>query len=149
MLSAVFATSADDDLVRALARSDAVASLLGEDDGKNLLSAYKRASNILRIEEKRDGPHDGDVQVALLHEPEERELQSALLRTDSSDKDLAAEEFYQAMTLLSQLRPPLDAFFEKVTVNAEQEDLRKNRLRLLSSTRAALNRVADFSAIEA
>jgi glycyl-tRNA synthetase beta chain len=148
VLAAVFAAGADDDLTRALARTDAIAALLRTEDGVNLLAAYKRAANILRIEEKRDGPHAGEVDTALLAESAEHALDSALRHAASARELLAQERFSDAMQLLAELRAPLDAFFETVTVNAENPALRVNRLRLLSSLRASLNAVADFSAID-
>ncbi len=148
VLAAVFSAGADDDLVRLLARSQAVAELLGSDEGANLLAGYKRAANILRIEEKKDGPHDGVVDAALLQQDEERALHDALARTAAADTLIADEQFGAAMALLAGLRAPLDAFFEKVTVNAGERELRHNRLRLLAAARRAMNRAADFSAIE-
>ncbi len=148
VLSAVFATSADGDLTRALARTDALAALLGTEDGANLLAAYKRAANILRIEEKRDGPHDGAVDAALLEAPEEQALHAALVRAGESASLVQQERYGDAMTVLAQLRAPLDAFFDRVTVNAEDAALRSNRLRLLNEYRVALARVADFSKVE-
>ncbi len=148
VLSAVFATSADGDLTRALTRTDALAALLGTEDGANLLAAYKRAANILRIEEKRDGPHDGAVDATLLDAPEEQTLHTALIRAGQSAELVRQERYGEAMTALAQLRAPLDAFFDKVTVNAEDAALRRNRLRLLNGYRVALARVADFSKVE-
>jgi glycyl-tRNA synthetase beta chain len=149
VLAAVLGTGLDDDLIRLLARTDAVADLLGTDDGKNLLAGYKRAANILRIEEKKDGPHGGAVDVNALERSEEVALAAAL---DAVGADLepliAAEDFSGAMSALATLRPPLDAFFENVTVNDPRPDLRRNRLRLLSRVRAAMHLAADFSKIE-
>ena len=148
VLAAVFARAADDDLVRVLARSEALAALLGTEDGLNLLAATKRAANILRIEEKRDGPHEGEVDAGSLIVAEEQALFAALQSGPKAIALLAAEQFAAATAILAQLRAPLDAFFEKVTVNAEDPQLRLNRLRLLSSLRALLYQVADFSQIE-
>jgi glycyl-tRNA synthetase beta chain len=148
VLAAVFAAGADDDLVRLLARSGAVAALLGTEDGVNLLTAYKRAANILRIEERKDGPHDGPVDAALLVQAPEVELHHALARAGAADRFLADERFADAMAVLAGLRGPLDAFFDQVTVNAAELLVRVNRLRLLAAVRRAINRVADFSAIE-
>ena len=149
VLAAVFAAGSDDDLVRLLARTDAVAALLGTPDGINLLTAYRRAANILRIEGKRDGPHDGPVDPALLHAAEEYALSDALDAAEPAvATGLAAEAFSDAMRALAALRAPLDAFFDRVTVNAPEPDLRRNRLRLLNRVRAAMDRVADFSRIE-
>jgi len=148
VLAAVFAAGADDDLVRLLARSAAVAALLGTEDGVNLLAAYKRAGNILRIEERKDGPHDGPVDAGLLAETEEIALHDALARAGAADLFLADERFADAMAVLAGLRRPLDAFFDRVTVNADERLVRLNRLRLLAAVRRAMNRVADFGAIE-
>jgi glycyl-tRNA synthetase beta chain len=148
VLAAVFAAGADDDLVRLLARSAAVAALLGTEDGVNLLAAYKRAANILRIEERKDGPHDGPIDAVLLEQEEEIALSDALARTGAADQFLAEERFSDAMAVLAGLRTPLDWFFDKVTVNASERAVRLNRLRLLAAVRRAMNRVADFSAIE-
>ena len=149
VLSAVFAAGSDDDLTRALARTDAVAALLGTDDGADLLTAYRRAANILRIEDKRDGPHDGAPDPALLAEPEEQALAAALDAAEPAVlASLGAEAYADAMRAMAALRRPLDAFFERVTVNAPDPALRLNRLRLLRRVRATMDRAADFSRIE-
>jgi glycyl-tRNA synthetase beta chain len=150
VLNAVLGAGEDDDIVRLLARTDAVAALLGGKDGANLLAACKRAANILRIEDKRDGPHTRAVNPGLLEQAEEAALAAAL---DAIARPvgaaLAAEGFAAAMSELARLRPPLDAFFEHVTVNdTERPDLRLNRLALLHRLRAAMDQVADFSRIE-
>jgi len=145
VLAAVFAAGADDDLVLALARSDAIAALLQTADGANLLAAYKRASNILRIEDRKDGPHEGAVDEALLQDAAEHALHAALGAAAQVEADLAAEDFTGAMEKLAGLRPPLDAFFETVTVNATDPALRRNRLALLHGVRQNINTVADFS----
>ena len=140
----------EDDLVRLLARVEALAEFLGTDDGENLLTAYRRAANILKIEEKKDGksyaaaPDDGR-----LIEDEERALFSALeeVAPQIAEK-VAAEDFTGAMSAVAGLRAPVDAFFDKVTVNADDANLRENRLKLLSMIRTALEGVADFSRIE-
>ena len=149
VLSAVFAAGADDDIVRLLARTDAVASFLSTPDGADLLSASRRAANILRIEDKRDGPHAGAVDPDLLVQPEERALAAALDLAEPSVQDsIDAERYAGAMHALAALRPPLDAFFDQVTVNAPDPALRRNRLRLLARVGAAMGRAADFSRIE-
>ncbi len=148
VLAAVFAAGADDDLVRVLARSEAVSALLGTEDGRNLLAGYKRASNILRIEDKKDGPHDGAIDAGKFAQDEERALDAALVHASTAETLIAEECFSDAMSLLADLRAPLDAFFETVTVNAEDPVLRSNRLRLLHAARTAMNQAADFSAIE-
>jgi glycyl-tRNA synthetase beta chain len=149
VLAAVLGLGIDDDLVRLLARTDAVADLLGTEDGANLLAAYRRAANILRIEEKKDGPHDGAIDRAVLELPEEIALADALeqVQTEAA-RLLQHERFGVAMEALASLRPKLDAFFDKVTVNDPRADLRRNRLRLLSRVRAAMHLAADFSKIE-
>ncbi len=148
VLTAVFATGADDDIVRLLARASAVAELLGTEDGTNLLTAYRRAANILRIEDRKDGPHTGPTDPALSREPAEIALDHALAGMHDLDRQLAAEDYAGAMTAMAGLRAPLDAFFTDVTVNAPDTDLRRNRLRLLHRVRATMDRVADFSRIE-
>ncbi|MBV5336193.1 glycine--tRNA ligase subunit beta, partial [bacterium] len=114
------------------------------------LAAYKRASNILRIEEKKDGvSYDQALDSTLFVVDEERALAAALTAVRvATDPLLAAEDFAGAMAALAGLRGPVDSFFEKVTVNADDAGLRANRLALLSSIRATLNAVADFSKIE-
>ena len=140
---------ADDDILRILARADALAALVEGSEGTNLLAAYKRAQNILRIEDKKDGPHTGVVDPALLTLPEELALAAAL---DSAEPAvavaLAAEDYASAMSALAALRPPLDTFFERVIVNDPDNSLRSNRLRLLARLRGAMDGVADFSKIE-
>ena len=149
VLAAVLGLGIDDDFVRLLARSDAVADMLGTDDGRNLLAAYKRAANILRIEEKKDGPHDSPIDPAALVLPEEIALSAALDGVAPAvAQHLAAEDFAAAMAALASLRPLLDAFFDKVTVNDPEPQRRHNRLRLLSRIRAAMHLAADFSRID-
>jgi glycyl-tRNA synthetase beta chain len=149
VLAAVLDTGLDDDFVRLLARTDSVTSLLGSEGGANLLAASKRAVNILRIEEKKDGPHSGAVDPSLLTSTEEIALMAALNHVAPTVEDgIQAERFSEAMATLATLRPPLDAFFEKVTINDTNPDVRRNRLRLLARVRAAMNLAADFSKIE-
>ncbi len=149
VLSAVFAAGADDDIVRVLARTDAVAGFLATPVGADLLSASRRAANILRIEDKRDGPHAGATEADLLAQPEEQALAAALDHAEPMVQDSVVHERYaDAMRALAALRPPLDAFFDKVTVNDPDPALRRNRLRLLARVGAAMGRAADFSRIE-
>jgi len=150
LVSAVFALGGEDDLVRLLARVDALKSFLESHDGANLLVAYRRASNIVRIEEKKDGKtYNSGVDGALLRQDEEKALHRALAASgEAGVRALDSEDFTGAMGALAQLRAPVDAFFDKVTVNCDEAELRANRLRLLSEIRATLNRVADFSQIE-
>jgi glycyl-tRNA synthetase beta chain len=150
LVDAVFALGGEDDLVRLLARVKALQEFVGSEDGANLLTAYKRASNIVRIEEKKDGKaYDQPVDAALLTLAEEKDLYGALTDAAATAKPLLDnEDFTGTMGALARLRGPVDAFFDKVTVNAEDAALRANRLRLLSQIRATLNTVADFSKIE-
>jgi glycyl-tRNA synthetase beta chain len=149
ILAAAIGAGEDDDLLRVLARADALAALLTGPDGADLLAAYTRAASILRAEEKRDGPHDGPVEPRLLEAAEERALAAALEAAEPAVASaLAAERFAEAMAALARLRAPLDAFFDRVTVNAPDADLRRNRLRLLHRVRRAMHAVADFGRIE-
>lgn len=150
LIQAVFALGGEDDLVRLIARVEALDGFLGSEDGANLLVAYRRAANILRIEEKKDGvAHDGAVDASLLQQTEETALSGALAQAvEQIDGALADEDFARAMTAMAALRQPVDQFFDAVTVNTDETALRDNRLRLLSGIRATLHKVADFSEIE-
>jgi glycyl-tRNA synthetase beta chain len=150
LISAVFALGDEDDLVRLLARVDALGTFLASPDGANLLTAYKRASNIVRREEKNDATrYDGAPDPALFAQPEESALFAELHRATPEITERAArEDFAGAMAALARLRPFVDVFFDRVTVNADDPALRANRLRLLSGIRSALGAVADFSKIE-
>ena len=149
VLDAAFAARADDDLVRLLALTSQLGSLLATDTGASLLTAYRRATNILKIETAKDGPHDGAPDPALFQSADEIQLGERIaLTAQSVDQGLAREDFSGAMAALAGLRDPLDAFFERVTVNDPQPELRRNRLNLLNRVRATMDRVADFSRIE-
>jgi len=152
VLAAVFAAKggreADDDLTRLLARTEAVAGLLGTADGANLLTAYRRAANILRIETRKDGPHDAAPDPTLFREPAEIDLDQALEAIGVVSDLLDREDFAGAMAELARLRAPLDGFFDNVTVNAPEPELRRNRLRLLHRVQETMDRVADFSRLE-
>jgi glycyl-tRNA synthetase beta chain len=150
LIDAVFALPGQDDLVLIVARVNALEEFLASDDGANLLTAYKRASNILKIEEKRDKTgYTGEPDPALFQQDEERALHAAIAKVIPEAVKMAEkEDFTGAMTALARLRGPVDAFFDHVTVNADDEALRKNRLLLLSEIRTALERLADFSKIE-
>lgn len=150
LVDAVFALGGEDDLVRLLARVKALQAFVGSEEGANLLAAYKRASNIVRIEEKKDGAaFDQPVDAARLAQDEEKALFAALNEASATAEPLlAAEDFAGTMAALAKLRGPVDAFFDKVTVNAEDKELRANRLRLLTQIRRTLNAVAEFSKIE-
>ena len=150
LVSAVFALDGEDDLVRLLARVDALADFVSGESGVNLMAGYKRASNILRIEEKKDDmSYDATVDVALLSQDEERRLYEALIDVRHKALPLLrAEDYAAAMAGFAELRGPVDAFFEKVTVNSDNADERANRLKLLAQIRAAMHDIADFSKIE-
>ena len=149
VLAAVFAAGSDDDIVRLLARTDAVAAFLRAGEGADLLAGARRAANIVRIEDKKDGPHRGTIDTESLVLGEEQALDATLAQTEAElDTLLAQEHFGAAMGELARLRPVLDAFFDKVTVNAPEPALRENRLRLLARVGSAMARTADFSQIE-
>jgi glycyl-tRNA synthetase beta chain len=150
LVDAVFALEGQDDLLLVVRRVEALGRFLATDDGKNLLAGYKRAANILRIEEKKDGvSYAGLVDVELLQEPEERALADAIANAvPRINVALEREDFEGAMSVIATLRAPVDAFFEKVTVNAPDTELRANRLRLLADIRTATRSIADFDRIE-
>jgi glycyl-tRNA synthetase beta chain len=150
LIDAVFALGGEDDLVRLLARVEALGAFLASDDGANLLIAARRASNIAGIEAKKDGvSYDAPVDPALLAQGEEKELFARLSGVEEAvRKAVGLEDFAAAMRALASLRGPLDAFFERVTVNADDAALRANRLKLLSHIRRTTMLVADFARIE-
>jgi glycyl-tRNA synthetase beta chain len=149
LIDAVFSLPGQDDLALIVKRVEALTELLGSDDGVNLLAGVKRAQNILAIEEKKDKTsHAGDYDAALLQLDEEKALAAAIDKVkDDTVSALAVENFAGSMRALAELRAPVDAFFDKVTVNADDPALRLNRLHLLSQIRAATLTVADFSKI--
>jgi glycyl-tRNA synthetase beta chain len=153
LVDAVFALG-DDDLVRIVARVEALDAFLKTEDGANLLAGYKRAANILAAEEKKGkGLSEADLKAGLdaklLAEAAEKALHAALEKAlPAARAAVEKEEFAAAMKALAGLRAPVDAFFDKVLVNAEDANLRRNRLLLLSRFREALSQVADFSKIE-
>jgi glycyl-tRNA synthetase beta chain len=154
VVDAVLAVGTEDDLVRLLARVEAVQAFLGTEAGKNLLTAYGRAANIVRAEEKKDKVLGAKIaaapDAALLEQAEEKAVATALAAAEQAVKPaLAREDFAGAMQAFAGLRGPLDAFFDKVTVNVQDKpELRLNRLKLLNQIRATMDRVADFSKIE-
>ena len=150
LVDAVFSLSGQDDLLMIMRRVEALGKFLESDDGKNLLAGVKRASNILRIEEKKDKREfNGTPDAKLYQLAEEKALAEAI---NAVKKEATAavgkEDFGAAMTAIAKLRPRVDAFFDKVTVNVEDKALRENRLRLLNEIREATRAVADFSKIE-
>jgi len=150
LVDAVFSREGQDDLLLIVRRVEALGKFLDTDDGKNLLAGVKRASNILRIEEKKDnksyaGAPDGKRLVAT----EEKALAEAIaVAKKDASAAVAKEDFAAAMSAMAKLRPKVDAFFDKVTVNVDDNALRENRLRLLNEIREATRAVADFSKIE-
>ncbi len=150
LVDAVFTLPNQDDFVMIVRRVEALAQFLATDDGKNLLAGYKRATNIIRIEEKRDAiRYSGAPDPSLYVQDEERELAAAIaLAEREAEEAVAREDFGAAMQAIAGLRPKVDAFFDKVTVNVDQADRRQNRLKLLNQIRAATRAVAEFSRIE-
>ncbi len=149
LIDAVFSLGGQDDLALIVKRVEALDAFLKTEDGANLLTGVKRAQNILSIEEKKDKTsYAGTYDVALLKENEELALAAAI---ESVKQDTAAainvENFAGAMRALAELRAPVDAFFDAVTVNIDDAGLRANRLHLLSEIRAATLNVADFTKI--
>jgi glycyl-tRNA synthetase beta chain len=150
LVDAVFALEGQDDLLMAVRRVEALGKFLDTDDGKNLLAGTKRAANILRIEEKKEGrKYDGAPDVGLYSLDEEKTLAKAIdqVKVEASAA-VAQEDFAAAMSAMAKLRPAVDAFFDKVKVNDDDPKVRENRLKLLNEIRAATRAVADFSKIQ-
>ena len=150
LADAVFAMPNQYDLLLSVRRVDALGKFLDTEDGKNLLAGYKRAINIIRIEEKRDGrEYTGAPDPKVYQQAEEKSLAEAInIASAEAKRAVAAEDFEAAMRAMASLRPHVDAFFDKVTVNVDDKALRENRLKLLNEIRAATRAVADFSRIE-
>ena len=150
LVDAVFALEGQDDLLLIVSRVKALGQFLDSEDGQNLLAGYKRATNIIRIEEKKDNRHyTGAPQVKLYRQPEEKTLANAITTAETeAARAVEKEDFVAAMRAMAKLRPAVDAFFDKVTVNVEEKPLRENRLKLLNQIREATRAVADFSKIE-
>ena len=148
LVAAVFALG-DDDLVRIVRRVEALAAFLATDDGANLLAGYKRASNILKAEEKKGPLPEGAVATGLPNQPAEETALAfaAAAAATAVDAALETEDFAAAMTALAALRGPVDAFFTAVMVNSDVAEERDNRLRLLGQVRDVMGRVADFGQI--
>jgi len=158
VVAAVLAVNDDDDLLRIMKKTNAIAAMLSTEYGNDLLAAYKRAVNILKIEEGRDQfKYSGTVNLKHLKLREERELseaigflggESAIGSDGVSPGLLELEQFDNLLRGFSTLHKPVNAFFEKVTVNDPEPDLRINRLQLLASLRNLMHQIADFSKIE-
>ena len=148
LVAAVFALG-DDDLVRIVRRVEALAAFLATDDGANLLAGYKRASNILKAEEKKGPLPEGAVATGLANQPAEETALAfaAAAAATAVDAALETEDFAAAMTALAALRGPVDAFFTGVMVNSDVAEERENRLKLLGQVRGVMGRVADFGQI--
>ena len=139
----------NDDLVDIMRRVNAVRGFLLTPDGANLLTAYRRAANILRIENAKDGPHEGEVSKDQFAQDEEHSLNDALHRVEADSLSKFVSGDYEfAMSGFAGLRGPVDAFFDKVTVNAELSQIRLNRLRLLAKLRDTMHQVAEFAKLE-
>jgi glycyl-tRNA synthetase beta chain len=154
LVDAVFALEGQDDLLLIVRRVEALGKFLDTEDGKNLLAGYKRATNIIRIEEKKDArDYVGRPDPSLYRQDEEWALARAIDTAKAeAGAAVAKEDFEAAMRAMAKLRPHVDAFFDKVTVNvaegADKQELRENRLKLLNEIRDATRAVADFSRIE-
>ena len=154
-ISAVYALektqgASEADFVRTLSRVRALTAFLETEDGADLLTAYRRAAHIVRIEETKNGASYRDTPDKTLFEQDEEGALFDTLATvvvNSSDK-IAADDFEGAMETLATLRRPVDAFFDNVTVNCDDGERRANRLRLLNAIVSAMGGVADFSVIE-
>jgi glycyl-tRNA synthetase beta chain len=149
LVSAVFAKG-EDNLLQITRRVDALAGFVTSDNGKNLLAAYKRAANILGIEEKKDKKtYSGEPSTQIAEQEEEKTLLAAL---EGLKKPLAealkTQDYQGAMKQLSNLRAPVDAFFDKVKVNVDNAPLRENRLKILANLREQCDAIAKFSLIE-
>jgi glycyl-tRNA synthetase beta chain len=150
LVQAAFSIQLEDDILRIVHRVEALGKFLDTDDGKNLLSGTKRASNILAIEEKKDKrAFDGAPNPALYKLAEEKTLAKAIDQAKSeATAAVAKEKFAAAMSAMAKLRPAVDAFFDKVKVNDDDPKVRENRLKLLNEIRSATRAVADFSKIQ-
>jgi glycyl-tRNA synthetase beta chain len=150
LVDAVFSLEGQDDLLLIVRRVEALGKFLDTEDGKNLLAGYKRATNIIRIEEKKDGrEYTGAPDPKIYQQDEEKALAQAIDAVKAeATRAVASEDFEAAMRPMARLRSSVDAFFDKVTVNVADGKLRENRLKLLNEIREATRAVADFSKIE-
>jgi len=150
LVDAVFALEDQDDLLLIVRRVEALGKFLDTEDGKNLLAGYKRATNIIRIEEKKDNRQYTDAPDPKLYRQAEEETlaREITLAKNAATRAVEMEDFEAAMRPMARLRSSVDAFFDKVTVNVDDPALRENRLKLLNEIRAATRAVADFSRIE-
>jgi glycyl-tRNA synthetase beta chain len=146
----LYLRSIETSIVSIVRRVEALGKFLDTEDGKNLLAGYKRAINIIRIEEKKDRRDYNEwSDPSLYQQEEERALARAIETTREEGSNAVAQEDYEAaMRAMAKLRPHVDSFFDKVTVNVDDKQLRENRLKLLNEIREATRTVADFSCIE-
>ena len=150
----MFALEGQDDLLLIVRRVEALGKFLDTEDGKNLLAGYKRATNIIQIEEKKDArQYVGKPDPSLYRQDEEWALSKVIdTAKEEAVSAVAKEDFAAAMRAMAKLRPHVDAYFDKVRVNVadgpDKEKLRENRLKLLNEIRDATRTVADFSRIE-
>ncbi|MXU65516.1 glycine--tRNA ligase subunit beta [Oceanomicrobium pacificus] len=150
VIAACLAMPGSDDLTLLMARARSLSAFLGTDDGENLLQGFKRANNILTAEEKKDGiEYSLDPDVKFAEEPTEKSLFAALDRAEPAIATaMGAEDFAAAMQHMAELRAPIDAFFEAVQVNSDNQIVRRNRLCLLNRIRQVMGQVADFTRLE-
>ena len=150
LIGAVYAIGNEDDLVRLILRVTALAAFLQSSDGEHLLVAYKRAANILRIEEKKESCNfRSSPKLELYIDDKEHKLHDAIETVNIDTIDAFAKEEYQkAMSIMATLRQPIDSFFDEVTVNTADPKTRYNRLCLLYKIKSSMDRIADFSIIE-
>jgi glycyl-tRNA synthetase beta chain len=150
VIDACFQLGGQDDLVLLVNRINALQAFVETDDGANLLAGYKRASNILAAEQKKDGvEYTLDPDPKFAEHDEETAFFAALdLAAAAIEPALKAEDFGAAMIAMAALRAPIDGFFDKVIVNAENSIIRRNRLCMLNRVTKIMERVALFSAIE-
>ncbi|WP_413876244.1 glycine--tRNA ligase subunit beta [Albidovulum sp.] len=150
VIDAVLAMPGNDDLTLLVRRAEALAAFLKTDDGENLIQGFKRANNILTQAEEKDGvEYSFGADAKFAETAEERALFAALDEAETRiGPAMAAEDFAAAMVSMAGLRAPIDAFFEAVQVNTDNQVVRRNRLNLLSRIRTICLSVADLTKLE-
>tara|TARA_B100001123_G_scaffold355070_1_gene407910 strand:- start:669 stop:2321 length:1653 start_codon:yes stop_codon:yes gene_type:complete len=150
LIAAIVSVGEEDDLCRLVARINALDNFLKTDDGANLLVAHRRAANICAIESKKDKTSYVGAPNPEIFEIEEEKVIAEVLKNiqERVAVSLGQEDYEAAMHSLATLRVPLDRYFERVTVNAEHAEVRRNRLECLALIVSTMNRVADFSILE-
>jgi glycyl-tRNA synthetase beta chain len=151
VIDACVAMDGNDDIALLVKRAEALSEFLASADGENLVQGFRRANNILTQAEEKDGvEYSFGADVKFAETDEERVLFGALeTQGPKIDAAMQAEDFAAAMGAMAALRAPVDAFFEAVQVNSDNEIVRRNRLNLLSQVRNTCARVADLGRIEA